>query len=104
MASRNKINRVEQLQVCLWLQKRMDDLGKYTRTELTRILKEEIGISVTRNMLGMCETTIGFKRVRGGTPGSMKDRTRVVATELVKVLESLGMPVTDQLRDIRDGV
>lgn len=85
-----------------WLTPRKDVLKNHTRKEVARIIESDLGIKVNLIRLAEMEEAVGVKRVRGNAGGYRKDRAVVLATELIRVQEALGMEISDDLRDISE--
>lgn len=86
--------------VIVWLTQNRDILLNHTRSQLIRMILEETGVRTNHVRLAQCEEGLGIVRSRGGDGSSRKDRTQIVARELVRVMENLGLQPSDDLVDV----
>lgn len=90
----------DQIKVCTWMNARKDTLLQHSQTELARNITADTGVKIHAGRVGDFEKSLGIERQRGNVTGKRKDRGVVLATELIKVLEALQMPISDDLYDI----
>ena len=86
--------------VIVWLTQNRDILLNHTRSQLIRMILEETGVRTNQVRLAQCEEGLGIVRSRGGCVTSRKDRTEIVAKELVRVMENLGLQPSADLLDV----
>jgi hypothetical protein len=86
-----------------WLLPRKDTLKQFTRRDVARMIQSDIGVRVSVDHLGTMEESLGITRARGNAGGGRKDRSVILAQELIRVQEALGMVIHDHVRDIADG-
>jgi len=98
----NKMNMKQITTVMGWLMPRKEMLKQHTRKDLMRMIEAETGVHVNLTRLAEMEESVGVVRERGNMGGYRKDRAVVLALELIRVQEALGMEISDDLRDISE--
>lgn len=92
----------EQIKVASWLSARKDTLLQHSQKDLCRMLEAETGIRTSPQRLGDFEKALGVQRHRGNMGGARTDRAVVLARELIRVQQELGMAISDELSDIAE--
>ena len=92
----------EQIKVTSWLTARKDTLLQHSQKDLCRMLEAETGVRTNPQRLAEFEKALGVQRHRGNMGGKRTDRAVVLAQELLKVQQELGMTISEDLLDIAE--
>lgn len=92
-----------QAKVLGWLVQHRDTLLQQSLTETCRLIEKDLDVKIDKARLSELEQSIGVVRPKGGATETRRDRCRVLAYELIRVMESLGVAPSDELRDISVG-
>ena len=101
MANKHRLSVSDAIRVHNWVTSRKEEVANNTRQNVLRSIKADTGLDVSVSSLIEFEEAAGIERRRGaaGTP-ARKDRPSVIAKELVRVMESLGVVPSVELQDI----
>lgn len=92
----------EQIKVTSWLTARKDTLLQHSQKDLCRMLEADTGIKTHPQRLADFERALGVQRHRGNMGGKRTDRAVVLAQELLRVQQELGMTISEDLLDIAE--
>lgn len=90
----------DMIKVTGWIQAHKDSLLSMTRSEISRQISKDLGVQVSADRLRDFEDAAGIVRQRGNATGGRKDRTFIVACELVRLMKEVGMTPSPDLVDI----
>lgn len=91
------------IKVTGWIQARKDTLLQMSQSEVCRQIEKDLGVKINQSRVSEFEQAAGLQRVRGNATGVRKDRPVVVACELVRLMNQLGVTPSDALVDITLG-
>ena len=103
MANRPRITMAIQAKVLGWLMQNKETLLQQSVTDVIRKIEIDLGVKLNHHQLTPLEQSIGVHRVRGGTSEYRKDRAKIIASELIRLMETLGAAPSQDLRDILQG-
>lgn len=97
-----RLSIADQYRVMQWVDAHKSTATMRTLSQAGRAIKAELGIEVGNQSLSNIEKAVGIERTRGGTPCNRKDRSVVIAQELVRLMKQLGVVPSDDLKDISE--
>lgn len=98
MANRLKLE--DMIKVGSWFSANRETLLKHSQTDISRMVKTDLGVHLNAAHVSKFENAAGVTRVRGNANGHRKDRPAVIARELLRVMEALQIEPSIELRDI----
>ena len=105
---KNSVNRKMFVEIGKWMEANQESLQGHSKAAIAAKIKQAIGIQLTEKQVSSAAEDFGvklvFSRARKHQSYGSHDRTRVVACELRKLMESLGLPVAPELINIANGV
>lgn len=93
----------DMIKVTGWIQAHKDTLLQMSQSEVARRIHKELGVSVSPQRVSEFEQAAGLQRQRGNVTGVRKDRPVVIASELVRLMQQLGVTPSEALVDITLG-
>lgn len=98
-----RITLQDMIKITGWIQARKDTLLQMSQSEVCRQIERDLGVKINQQRIGQFEQAAGVHRVRGNGTGARKDRVVVMAGELVRLMQQLGVTPSDDLVDISKG-
>lgn len=87
-----------------WVRGHKDEVVKSNRSTVVRSIKADTGVDITVHILTQIEKEVGITRARGNAHNfeARKDRVHVVASELIRFMETMGVTPSPELADVKD--
>lgn len=103
MERNKRLSTLDAAKVMAWVNTNILTTLDQSLNDRCRAVKAETGISCPAPRLSEIEQACGVTRVKGGGHGSKKDRIKIVAEHLIALMTQMGLPIPDDLLDVRRG-
>lgn len=105
---KNSVTRKMFVEIGKLMEANQESLQGHSKAAIATKIKQAIGIQLTEKQVSSAAEDFGvnltFSKSRKRQNYGNHDRTRVVACELRKLMESLGLPIAPELINISNGV
>lgn len=105
---RNAMSHANMFKLCTWLQANAEEQRKVSASKAAEIASKAIGLQVTERHIMKARQYTGVpvdkpRRAKTAKTQAHHDRLRVIAVEIMRVMEGLGLEPSKGLREISRG-
>ncbi len=105
MEEKKKIRRLstnDLLKVSQWFQAHPDEVSQHVTQEIIRRVKADTGIDITHDRVNELATFYGITRKPTEDYYARRDRAHILAVEVVRFMNAMGFPISNELKSLID--